>query len=307
MPASVTASTHHQRKSSVKTEAPPRLPGVYQILCRANGKIYVGSAVNLSHRWHQHRNRLKFGKHRNKHLQNAWNKYGEAAFEFSVLEFVESEDLLTAEQAWLERTRCTDRKIGFNIYPIAGSPGETFARVWDGFIDPDGNEVSITNLHRFCHKHGLNFTAMRSLALGQGKLRSHKGWSHKNSVRKRAYIKTWEGFIDPENQPVGPITNLAAFCRKHGLDKTHLVAVANGRICSHRGWTHQNGRAGQNVKTYPNFVNPEGQRVIIRNLQAFCREQGLCSVHMRELINGRRKSHKGWTWRIANEQSTSPE
>jgi hypothetical protein len=64
---------------------PPRSPGIYQILCIPNGKIYIGSAIDLRARWEQHRHSLRRRDHRNRHLQQAWDKYGESNFEFSVL------------------------------------------------------------------------------------------------------------------------------------------------------------------------------------------------------------------------------
>jgi group I intron endonuclease len=274
---------------------------VYQIRCLPTGKIYIGSAVNLRDRWYRHRWSLNRGHHRNPHLQQAWIKYGEANFEFSILEFVEKDHLLAVEQVWINKTGCTDRTLGFNAYDIAGSPGEANARVWEGFIDPDGNEVIIKNLHAFCQKQGLTFKSMHQLAVGKSKLKSHKGWTHKNSVRKRDYIKTYDGFIDPEGNLVGPITNLAEFCRQHSLDKTHMVAVAHGRICSHRGWTHEHGRAPQNYKTYTGFINPNSERITITNLDEFCRENGLHPVKMRQLKSGQIQRYKGWTWREEEE------
>jgi hypothetical protein len=208
--------------------------------------------------------------------------------------------IISIEQAWIARTGCTDRDIGFNIFDIAGSPGDTLAQIWQGFIDPEGNELTITNLEEFCRKHNLTGTAMRSLAKGNHKLKSHKGWTHKNSVRQRDYVKTYEGFIDPAGNPLGLITNLAEFCRQHGLDNTHMVAVANSRILSHRGWTHINSRKRQ-LKTYTSFIDPNGQRVAITNLAEFCRQHGLHPVHMHQVKNGQRKSHKGWTWREEEE------
>jgi group I intron endonuclease len=287
----------HQELPAV-TAIPPRSSGIYQILCVPTGKIYIGSAIDLRARWEQHRHGLRRGAHHNFRLQQAWDKYGEPNFEFSVLEFVEAPELLVAEQRWIDSTGCTNRNIGFNIFDTAGSPGTAFARIWEGFIDPEGNEVTITNLFDFCRQHDLDWPSMHRLARGKSKLKSSKGWTHKNSVRKRAYIKTYTGFITPDGQPAGPITNLAAFCREHGLDNTHMVAVANGRICSHHGWTHEIGRqAAGSARTYTGFINPDGQHVVITNLMAFCREHGLHPVHMHALIKGRRKSHKGWTWR----------
>lgn len=219
-----------------------------------------------------------------------------------MLELVDEADLLRVEQEWIDRTGCADRTVGFNIYDIAGSPSDAHVQTWEGFIDPDGNEVTITNLFGFCCQHNLDFPSMHRLATGKGKLRSYKGWTHKNNPRQREYVKTYDGFINPDGQRVGPITNLAAFCREHGLDNTHMVAVAHGRIYSHRGWTYDNDRQRLGPpRTYTGFINPAGDCVIITNLQAFCRENGLDAVHMREVMAGRRKSHKSWTWSEENE------
>lgn len=280
----------------------PALSGIYQIHCVPTGKIYVGSAKNLRERWRRHKSALRKHKHSNSHLQSAWDKYGENHFEFIVLEFVHREaDLLPKEQEWIEKTNCTNRDYGFNIFDQAGSPGNAFVQTWEGFIDPSGQEIIITNLFDFCRQNGLDNASMIRLAQGRSKLKSHKGWTHKNSVRQRDYIKTWEGFIDPDGHPVGTITNLAAFCREHDLDDTHMIALAKGKLHTHKGWTHLNKREYSGHKTYTGFVNPEGYRVVITNLQDFCRKNNLHPVHMHQLISGERKSHHGWTWKPENE------
>jgi group I intron endonuclease len=285
-------------RAGSKTKNIPRASGIYQIRCIPTGKIYVGSAVDIRARWQNHRSWLKRGKHRNKYLQAAWDKYGESNFDCDVLELVDRDNLLQKEQLWISQTECTNREIGFNLYDIAGSPGDAFAEKWEGFIDPAGNEVVITNLEEFCRKNGLERSTMWRLAKGTYKHKTHKGWTHKNSVRKRDYVKTWEGFIDPDGNPVAPIKNLAAFCREHNLDDTHMIALANGKLHSHKGWTHVNKRENLGYKTYNGFVNPQGQRVVVTNLHDFCRKNNLHPVHMHQLINRQRKSHKGWTWRL---------
>ena len=212
------------------------------------------------------------------------------------------DDRLHTEQIWIDRTKCADKSIGFNIFDTAGSPGQAFARVWEGFFNPDGNAVTITNLYDFCRIYELDHPSMMRLAQGRSKLKSYKGWTHRNSVRKRAYIKTYKGFIDPQGHAVGAITNLAAFCREHGLQKTHMVAVAHGRIISHRGWTYDTGRQ-RVAKVHRGFISPTGERVEIVNLMAFCRENGLSPIHMHNVKSGARKSHKGWTWRNPDDES----
>lgn len=280
----------------------PRTSGVYQIRCVSTGKVYNGSAVNIHLRWLRHQLHLRRGKHPNQHLQAAWERYGEENFEISVLEVVSRDALLEAEQVWLDKTKCTDRDFGFNIYPIAGSPGAIHARVWKGFVDPEGNEVTITNLFDFCREFELDFPSMHRLAQGKSKLKSYKGWTHEQSVRRRAYVKTYAGFIGPHGNAMGPITNLAAFCRKHGLEQSHMVAVAHSRLCSHRGWTYNDGKK-RSETVYSGFISPAGEFVMITNLTAFCREHELHPVHMHQLRSGLRKSHKGWTWRALSDES----
>jgi len=78
-------------------------PVIYWIKNTLNGKFYVGSTTQRYVRWKTHRKKLRAGKHHCAHLQAAWSKYGEEAFEFSVVEKVLYEsDLQAAEDRWLE-------------------------------------------------------------------------------------------------------------------------------------------------------------------------------------------------------------
>src|SRR5438874_2219078 len=72
--------------------------GIYMIRCLANGKVYIGSAVDLANRERAHRSDLNGGKHHCGHLQNAWNKYRAEAFEWSIVEYIPI-DGLTNEHA----------------------------------------------------------------------------------------------------------------------------------------------------------------------------------------------------------------
>ncbi len=98
----------------------PTTPGIYQIKNSVCDRIYIGSAVNLRKRWSVHRHHLTRGTHQNQHLQRAWTKYGEAAFQFSVVEHVGSKsDLIVREQHWLDVSSGTCEL--FNIALTAGS------------------------------------------------------------------------------------------------------------------------------------------------------------------------------------------
>lgn len=90
--------------------------GVYKILNHKNGKFYIGSSINIEKRFNSHRKELIAGTHNNKHLQNAWNKYGENSFEFLVVEEVaDIKELRNRETYYLQITNCTNPDIGYNL------------------------------------------------------------------------------------------------------------------------------------------------------------------------------------------------
>jgi len=43
-----------------------------------------------------------------------------------------------------------------------------------------------------------------------------------------------------------------------------------------------------------NFIDPNGEKIIIKNLAKFCREKNLIQSSMRCVANGKMKSHKDW-------------
>lgn len=76
--------------------------GIYKIENNINGHIYVGQSRHIHRRFIEHRSSLNNGTAPNQHLQRAWNKYGEDAFDFSVLEVCEECDLNEKEVFWIE-------------------------------------------------------------------------------------------------------------------------------------------------------------------------------------------------------------
>ena len=91
--------------------------GIYQIKNIENDKIYIGSSTNIECRWADHKKGLNGNYHKNKHLQNSWDKYGKDAFEFTVIYTVDKLDELIAHEQW-----CLDVMFPeYNIAPFANS------------------------------------------------------------------------------------------------------------------------------------------------------------------------------------------
>lgn len=71
---------------------------IYAIANSINGSCYVGSAVDFKTRKARHLNELRQGKHHSPHLQRAYDKYGETAFIFYIIEDVKKDRQLLFER-----------------------------------------------------------------------------------------------------------------------------------------------------------------------------------------------------------------
>ena len=92
-------------------ENPPKA-GIFRITNRANGKIFIGKAMNVQGKINGQRFELQLGSHRSGTLQNEWNEFGEHNFEFDVIDYLDPDknpgqdlagDLAALEEAWLEK------------------------------------------------------------------------------------------------------------------------------------------------------------------------------------------------------------
>jgi group I intron endonuclease len=59
--------------------------GVFQIKNNINGKIFIGSSLDLNAIWNRQKIQLKFGNHPNAELQKDWKEFGEDSFSYEIL------------------------------------------------------------------------------------------------------------------------------------------------------------------------------------------------------------------------------
>lgn len=87
---------------------------IYRITNMLTDDFYVGSAQSFERRTWQHMYDLRRNCHKNPHMQASWNKYGEDAFVFEVLEEVpDGEAVLDVENKYLHE--CVGQPNCFNV------------------------------------------------------------------------------------------------------------------------------------------------------------------------------------------------
>lgn len=112
--------------------------GIYKITNLLNGKMYIGQSVDIEKRWSTHKAELKNNYHYNIHLQNAWNKYGEENFEFSIVEECNIDQLNQREIYWISNFDSYEN--GYNLTSGGGNT-ESFSKSVIQF-DCVGNELA---------------------------------------------------------------------------------------------------------------------------------------------------------------------
>jgi hypothetical protein len=99
--------------------------GVYQVRNNVNGKVLIGSCVDINSMFNRLKFELNTGLQRIPGLLRDWKQYGEDSFSFETLEELKikkgefqdvKHELQKLEEKWLERIQPYDEK-GYNRRP----------------------------------------------------------------------------------------------------------------------------------------------------------------------------------------------
>ena len=96
---------------------------IYQIKNSKTGKCYIGQTTDFKRRKREHLNELRKHKHSNLYLQNAFDKYGEDSFEFTILEECEKEQANDREIFWLNNFGGFESSNNYNLCQAGGAKG----------------------------------------------------------------------------------------------------------------------------------------------------------------------------------------
>lgn len=275
-----------------------RTSGVYKITCIANGKIYVGSAVDLRKRWIQHKIDLRGQYHANSFLQRAFNKYGETDFIFEILELVIPLSLLDREQYWLDELNSYDRAVGFNLAINATSPmkgrkatPETRAKMsaaHKGIKIPSEQIAKIAASNR--GQKRTPETCANISAAGKGRKMSLE------AIAKSATSRTGLKRSLEANKKTGDALRGKPKSDEH---RKNLSISKKGKP-GHKPSLESLIKMSANSYRSQDYIvtTPEGEEFFIHGLNQLCKENGLNHGHMSAVVRGERKHHKGWKARL---------
>jgi group I intron endonuclease len=94
------------------------MKGIYKIENIINGKIYIGSSIDIDRRIKRHKNDLTKNKHVNIHLQRDFNKYGIEYYSFECVELCNENNLKVLEQKYLDEI-FSNEKFSEKYYNIS--------------------------------------------------------------------------------------------------------------------------------------------------------------------------------------------
>jgi len=253
--------------------------GVYSIKCLVNQFTYYGSTSrSLNARLKEHLEGLRNGTHEIRRLQRDWKLYEEEDFVFKVMAVCHPKDCLTVEQLFLDEFGVGPKNSSYNTMPVAGSPlgvkrSEATKqkmrelRLGNPLSDaarlkmskeyiittPEGKELRVFNLKRFCDERGLSQSAMHSTMTGR--VSHYKGWHcryaeaelsedegsrtmvvYQNGRHQFRQLKTYE-VINTEQAITLVVVNLQQFCDQNNLSASAMLKVAKGKQAAHKGWS----------------------------------------------------------------------
>lgn len=182
--------------------------GLYQIKNTISGGVYIGRSVDVVDRLTHHRNELRRGVHRNRRLQNSWNKYGPEAFKFQLLWEKSPDELyelegFALEFLWGDERLYNHHKLSYGgfepgnkigCFPRSDETRERIRQAFVGRVFSDEHREKIRG-----SKTGLKASEATRKKMSQAKIGKPRSasFSEKMSVKMAGEANPMFGKISP--------------------------------------------------------------------------------------------------------------
>ena len=294
-----------------------KICGIYRIKNLINNKIYIGESIDLDSRLSNHKSALKTGHHINKHLQSAYNKYGEDNFEFKIIELCDTSVRFEKEIYWI--AFYDSFYNGYNM--TIGGLDPRFVKDFNGKITrthwhTNLSEDDVMNIIDKLLEGKSNIEIANELGISQAivtNIRCHKSWKH----------LTEELTFDKSHPPKRDFSNCKLNCKvdAYYIDGTFVDSfcsihdASNKLKCDYRlvssvCYGKRNNTNGYVFRfsghPFDEYV-PKGHAVIavdqydmnwnyIRSYNSQKEVKQLTGIRIDACIQGRNKSAGGYYW-----------
>ena len=207
---------------------------VYQIINTKNGDRYIGSTKNLSHRRAQHLYDLRHNANRIPKLQDAYNKFGEEALVFSVVEPIYDTTKLTErEQEWVNwykpeyNTMLEDVTAlphdHVKLIEVKEKISNSVKELWKDPIYREKHHAPRNWKNGVPNRKGTKLTEEQKQHLSEinmGENNPNYGKNRSAETRQKMSdaigdCRTYSGLVSPDGTIYAPINNMSAkFCRR---------------------------------------------------------------------------------------------
>ena len=207
--------------------------GIYEILNKSDNKRYVGSSTSIENRRAQHFAYLRGNYHPNRHLQSAFNKYGEENFKFTILEQCDETTILDREKYYISIFSVLDDKFGYNLAPEPGCGSR-------GFKWSDKSKFKLSNSLKQLYATGKRQPRKTRLSV-EAKLKISKSLKEQHNSGSREHCKQLIGKKNScpiychQTSKIYDSCTLAA--KELGLSNGNISSVLTGRRRHTKGYT----------------------------------------------------------------------
>lgn len=264
------------------------MQGVYAIINTVNGKTYIGSSHNIQHRWQDHCRDLRIGRHHSSVLQHAWNKYGEAAFAFQVMEIVTDEkELLAAEQRWMDFLQTAQKDKGYNLNPYAMRGGWNARLTESDAAEIKRRRLSGESRESIAKDYGVTANTVSKIVLG-------RRWAHLPGGHQQgnARYKLAEADVPTIVERLLKDENAYKIAADYAVEPNVIHMLSQGRTWRHLGLPPiPKRRSGRKPMKLSETDREEIKcRVLVGERQsAVARDFGIDQSHVSRIISGKRQ------------------
>jgi len=213
--------------------------GIYALYNIENGKIYVGSSIDMYTRTRRHLSDLKNGKHYNRYLIRAYKKYGNSIIPV-VLEIVKNrESLIEREQYWIDHFESYNNKVGYNICIIADRLTGIFR------TDEEKKHLSIINTGRKLteetkqkiseSRKGIQYSAETLKRMSDSHIGKNLSESAKEKLRNNINIIPIYQY-SLEGEFIQKWKSSAEASRTSGFESSSITKCCRGKLYKHKGF-----------------------------------------------------------------------